>query len=68
MQNEELIEQLKKNILSVSWSMQDAPYHGFSSDKIKGVNFAVEKILEGTEITIQSLLQECEEKKWFRHG
>ena len=46
--------------------MQDAPYHGFSGDKIKGVNFAVEKILNGTGITIESLIKEMNEKDWFK--
>ncbi len=62
---EELLEQLKKNIISVSMSMDNAPYMGFSGDKIKGVDFAINKILEGTGITISDLIKESNEKKWF---
>ena len=64
--NEQVFEQLRKNIVALGYSMQDAPYHGFSGDKIKGVNFAVEKILNGTGITIESLIKEMNEKDWFK--
>lgn len=63
---EEVFEQLKKNIVGLSYSMQEAPYHGFSGDKIKGVNFAIEKVLNGTGITIESLIKEMNEKNWFK--
>jgi hypothetical protein len=66
MTEQEQLEKLKKNILAVDWSMDDAPYMGFSGDKIKGVRFAISKILEGTDITIESLLQEMKEKRWFQ--
>lgn len=65
MTEQEQLERLKKNILAVDWSMDDAPYMGFSGDKIKGVRFAVSKILEGTGITTETLLQERSEKRWF---
>lgn len=65
MTEQEQLERLKKNILALDWSMDDAPYMGFSGDKIRGVKFAVSKILEGTDITIESLLQERKEKRWF---
>ena len=64
--DEQVYEQLKKNIVGLSYSMQDAPYHGFSRDKINGVNFAVDKILNGTGITIESLIKEMNEKDWFK--
>lgn len=64
--DEQVYEQLKKNIVGLSYSMQDAPYHGFSGDKINGVNFAVDKILNGTGITIESLIKEMNEKDWFK--
>lgn len=65
MSNDELVEKLKKNILSVDWSMMDAPFFGFSGEKVKGVHFATNKILEGTGITMQDLVRESNEKKWF---
>ena len=64
--DEQVFEQLKKNIVGLSYSMQDAPYHGFSEDKIRGVNFAIEKVLNGTGITIESLIKEMNEKDWFK--
>lgn len=67
MNNDELFEKLKQNILSVHWSMDDAPYHGFTGDKIRGVEFAIKRILDGTGITIGSLVQEMHEKKWFEY-
>ncbi|WP_368900774.1 hypothetical protein [Oceanobacillus oncorhynchi] len=65
MKESEQLEKIKKNILAVDWSMDDTPYMGFSSDNIRGVRFAIEKILEGTGITIESLFLEREEKHWF---
>lgn len=59
------IENIKKNILSLSWSMDDAPYFEFNKENIKGVNFAIDKILKDTGITIESLLEERKGKKWF---
>lgn len=65
MTEKEQLEKLKMNILALNWSMDDTAYHGFSSGNIKGVRFAVSKILEGTNITIGSLLSERKEKRWF---
>jgi hypothetical protein len=64
--DDDLIEKLKKNILSLDWAMDDAAYHGFTADKIRGVRFAINKILEGTDITIETLIKEMHEKKWFQ--
>ena len=65
MTEKEQFELLKKNILGLSWSMEDAAFHGLNRDTIKGVEFAVDKILKGTGITIKSLLEERKEKNWF---
>ena len=65
MNAEEQLEKLKKNILALDMAMDDAPYHGFTKDNIKGVRFAVKQILEGTNITRESLIKERQEKKWF---
>lgn len=65
MEENEQLEILKKNILVLDRSMDDAPYMGFSGDNIRGVRFAVKKILEGTGITIESLILEEKEKHWF---
>lgn len=58
-------EQLKKNILSLNWSMDDAPYFGLSGDQIKTIKYSIQKILEGTGLTIEELLKESNEKDWF---
>jgi hypothetical protein len=65
MEETEQFEQMKKNILGLSMSMDDAPYHGFSRETINGVNFAIDKVLKNTGITIQDLLNEREKKRWF---
>lgn len=58
MTEQEQLEKLKQNILELSRSMSDAPFHGVSRENINGVNFAIKKILKGTDITIASLLEE----------
>lgn len=68
MDEREQFERLKRNILLVSWSNMDAPYHGISRETIKGIDFAVDKALEGTGITFESLLEESRQKQWFSGG
>ena len=63
----EKFEKLKQNILSLDWSMDDAPYHGITGEFIKTVRFALNDILKGTGITFESLIQEMNEKGWFQH-
>lgn len=66
MEEKEQLEQLKKNITSLSWSLNDAPYHGVSKKAENAIAFAINKILENTGITIETLLKEQSEKGWFR--
>jgi hypothetical protein len=35
--------------------MSDAPFHGFTGDNVRGVDFAITKILEGTGITLKEI-------------
>lgn len=63
--NEEQLEQLKKNIVSLSYSIVDAPYFGVNKDQINGIEFAINKILENTGILIGDLINEMYQKKWF---
>ena len=60
MNNVELAQlaKIKSNILTLSRSLSDAPFHGVSSEAIRGVEFAIDKVLEGTGITISSLLED----------
>ncbi|MFD2658549.1 hypothetical protein [Gracilibacillus thailandensis] len=58
MNDKELLEKIKDNIFHLGYSMQDAPYHGVSNETIKGVNYAIDKILDGTDITIQEIIEE----------
>ena len=58
MTNDELIENIKRNIYNLDWSMDDAPFHGFSGDNVRGVKFAINKILEGTGYTRESIHKE----------
>ncbi|MED1234734.1 hypothetical protein [Bacillus paralicheniformis] len=60
--DKEQFEQMKRNILSLSSFFSDIPI----TLTTKGANFAVEKILEGTGITIESLIEEGNKKDWFK--
>ncbi|GAB6989564.1 hypothetical protein [Paenibacillus pini] len=53
------------DVLATEMSMIDAPYFGFTGEKFCGVEFAINKNLEGTGITIKDLIKESNEKKWF---
>ncbi len=66
MEEKEQLEQLKKNIIGLSWSLNDAPYRGISKEAENAIAFAINKILENTGITIESLLKEQSENRWFR--
>lgn len=54
----EMLEKIKDNIFHLDYSMVDAPYHGFTHEHINGVEFAIEKILEGTGLTLESIIKE----------
>ncbi|PFL23226.1 hypothetical protein COJ07_06515 [Bacillus cereus] len=60
------LEQLKKNILSLSLSLMDAPYRGVSKEAENAINFAITKVVEGTSITTETLIRESHEKGWFK--
>ncbi|EJR66482.1 hypothetical protein IIO_01098 [Bacillus cereus VD115] len=62
----EQLEQLKKNILSLSWSLNDATFRGLSNDDIWKINKVLENILGKTDITIEKLMVEAKEKGWFK--
>ncbi|KXI78634.1 hypothetical protein ACS52_11480 [Bacillus cereus] len=66
MEEREQLEQLKKNILSLSMSMIDAPLRGLSESQIWTVNKTLENILGKTDITIEKLMDEAKEKGWFK--
>ncbi|GAB6614090.1 MULTISPECIES: hypothetical protein [Bacillus] len=66
MEEREQLEQLKKNILSLSMSMIDAPLRGLSESQIWTVNKTIENILGKTDITIGKLMDEAKEKGWFK--
>ncbi|MFD5264023.1 hypothetical protein ACFWJC_25180 [Bacillus wiedmannii] len=66
MKETEKLEQLKKNILSLSLSLNDAPFHGVSKESEKAINFAITKVVEGTSITTEALVRESHEKGWFK--
>lgn len=68
MTEKEQLEQLKKNILSLSWSMNDAPLRGLSEVQIWTVNKSIENILGKTDITITDLINEAKEKGWYKNG
>ncbi|MGG3446482.1 hypothetical protein [Bacillus nitratireducens] len=66
MKEKEQLEQLKKNILSLSWSLNDATFRGLSNDDIWKINKVLENILGKTDITIEKLMDEAKEKGWFK--
>ncbi|MFD0771641.1 hypothetical protein ACFQZ1_23175 [Bacillus sp. CGMCC 1.60114] len=61
MEEKKQLEQMKKNILDLSIALIDAPFHGVSNEKRIAMEFAINKILENTGITIESLLKEQRE-------
>ncbi|EJR57505.1 hypothetical protein IIO_05032 [Bacillus cereus VD115] len=66
MKEKEEFEQLRKNILSLSWSLNDATFRGLSNDDIWKINKVLENILGKTDITIEKLMVEAKEKGWFK--
>lgn len=66
MEEKEQFEQLKKNILSLSMAMIDAPFRGLSELQIQTVNKCIENIVGKTDITTESLIRESKEKGWFK--
>lgn len=58
MSGNEVVEKIKRNIYGLSRSMDDAPYHGVSAEVIRGVNFAIGKILKDTGITLEEIIEE----------
>ncbi|MGX5433384.1 hypothetical protein [Bacillus toyonensis] len=66
MKEKKQLEQLKKNILSLSWSLNDATFRGLSNDDIWKINKVLENILGKTDITIEKLMDEAKEKGWFK--
>jgi hypothetical protein len=63
MTEKEILERIKRNIFNLGFGMMDAPYFGFSGDKVRGVHFAIEKILEGTGITEKDIINEFIDKE-----
>lgn len=63
--NDELVDKLKRNILGCDWSLNDAPFHGFTPDNIKGAQWALRKVLDGTGITIKDLIEESKTARWW---
>lgn len=62
MGDKETLDKLKSNIYHLGRSMDDAPYHGVNSDQIKGINFAINKILKDTGLTTASIFKEISKK------
>jgi len=54
----EKLEKIKKNMLILDMSLDDAPYFGATKDFVNGARFAMNKILEGTGLTLEELAKE----------
>ena len=54
----EIINKIKRNLFELGVSMQDAPYRGVTRDTIKGVRFAIGKILKDTGISEEDIISE----------
>ncbi|WIT26318.1 hypothetical protein [Bacillus phage SPO1L3] len=50
--------QIYENLYNLGWSMQDAPFFGMSKDARNGVDFAIEKVLQGTGVSMQSIIEQ----------
>lgn len=62
MNPDEQLEILKRNIISLSASTINASYMGLNRDQVRAIEFSVDKVLEGTGLTINKLLKEAHEK------
>ena len=63
MSDGKIINKIKRNIFELGVSMQDAPYHGVTRDTIKGVRFAVGKILKDTGISEEDVISELSSRE-----
>ncbi|QMV48712.1 hypothetical protein Goe10_c01840 [Bacillus phage vB_BsuM-Goe10] len=50
--------QMYENLYNLGWSMQDAPFFGMNKDARNGVDFAIEKILQGTRVSMESIIEQ----------
>ncbi|UAV84450.1 hypothetical protein phi18_180 [Bacillus phage phi18] len=50
--------QMYENLYNLGWSMQDAPFFGVNKDARNGVDFAIEKILQGTGVSMESIIEQ----------
>ncbi|QPX71751.1 hypothetical protein [Bacillus phage SP8] len=50
--------QMYENLYNLGWSMQDAPFFGMNKDARNGVDFAIEKILQGTGVSMESIIEQ----------
>lgn len=50
--------QMYENLYNLVWSMQDAPFFGMNKDARNGVDFAIEKILQGTGVSMESIIEQ----------
>ncbi|AGY47064.1 hypothetical protein CampHawk_186 [Bacillus phage CampHawk] len=50
--------QIYENLYNLGWSMQDAPFFGMNKDARNGVDFAIEKILQGTGVSMESIIEQ----------
>lgn len=58
MNEKEQLEKIKENIFNLHMSLIDAPYHGVSNEQVKAIEFSINKVLKGTEITTKQLRKE----------
>lgn len=50
--------QVYENLYNLGWSMQDAPFFGMNKDARNGVDFAIEKVLQGTGVSMESIIEQ----------
>lgn len=58
MNNEELSAKFRSNLFGLIMSLDDAPYHGFTGDNIRGAKWAIGRMIEGTGLTTEQIVKE----------
>lgn len=65
MNENEQLEQLKKNILLLNMSLHKTESGPEDPYINRGIHYAITRILRGTGLTLDGLFEERRDKKWF---
>ncbi|MBO1583035.1 hypothetical protein [Bacillus sp. XF8] len=58
MDEQKQFKQMKQNVLGLWLSLIDASFHGVSKEQQEAIKFSINKVLKGTELTVNDLIKE----------